>query len=1071
VAACHQCGSELPGGARFCPDCGARVNVAAAEERKVVSVLFADLVGSTAAASTLDPEDVRAAVQPQLARMREELDRFGGTVEKYVGDAVMAVFGAPVAHEDDAERAVRAALAIRDALGPSVKVAVNTGEAVVAVAARPEMGDAMATGDVLNTTYRIEEATPPGAVLVGDATYRATGSAIAYGERRLVAAKGKDEPLVVWEALHARGAPGSPDDRTPLAPLVGRKEELALVVDTVVRAKRDRTVQLLTLVGAPGIGKSRLVWELQRALADDPGLVTWRRGRCLPYGDAVTFWALGEMVKEQAGILETDDARAASAKLHRSVRDLVADPQEAEWVEAHLAPVVGLTGELPIQERPTESFTAWRRFFEALADWGPLVLVFEDVHWADDGLLEFLDHLADWATSSPLVLLCTARPEIHERRPQWGARRNAATISLPPLSEAETGRLLTLLLRQAEIPPDLARTVIGHAEGNPLYTEEFIRMLVERSLLQRDRDGWQLRASEFPLPESVHGIIASRLDALPTQQKALLHDAAVVGRAFWLGAVVAMSGQTPADAERALRALEQREFVRRERASSVADDTEFVFRHTLVREVAYNQIPRAHRSQKHLGAANWLDEVATSRQDRVELLAHHLWKATVLARAVGRDDPELGSRARVALREAGERALALNSFEAAGNYFSAALDIAPGDNERPSLHFGYGKSLVHSQGTGDEQLNAAREGFLAIGKPEAAAEADVLCARLLLMQGRHADAAKQFDRALDLVTREPDSAAKAVVLANVAGFRMATDRGEEAIALADKAVAIASRFELRELQIAALATIGTARVSMGDASGVEDLEESIRIASDVGSPEIVRAYLNLGSVFANLGDVRRAAELHARGREAAQRFGDPTRLRWFVAERLYELYWSDRWDDALEVADAMLDEIREGAPHVAAFDAYLVRGWIRLGRGDVDAAVEDAERALDLGRSFGGPQLLYPALAFAARARLSAADREGAARLATELLAAWGETKNKTLPSFWVADLAVVMRALDRGPELEHAASNGVPSTRWLDAATAVARGDDERARELYAAIGSRPDAALISSLASPTSR
>jgi tetratricopeptide (TPR) repeat protein len=656
------------------------------------------------------------------------------------------------------------------------------------------------------------------------------------------------------------------------------------------------------------------------------------------------------------------------------------------------------------------------------------------------------------------VLLCTARPEIHERRPQWGARRNSATISLPPLSEAETRKLVTLILRQAEIPPELARTVVAQAEGNPLYTEEFIRMLVDRSLLHRADDGWQLRAAEFPLPESVQGIIAARLDALPAAQKAMLHDAAVVGRTFWLGAVAALAEEAAVEIDHALRDLEQREFVRRERMSSIEGEAEFIFRHTLVREVAYNQIPRAHRSEKHQRAANWLEQVATGRQDRVELLAHHLWKAAVLAQAVGQDDGTLAGRARGALREAGDRALSLNSFEAAENYFSAALEIDPDDRERPKLLFGYGKSLVHSQGTGDEQLSAARDGFFAIGDRNSAAEAEVLCARLLLMQGRHADAAERFDRALTLVESEDPSAAKAVVLSNVAGFRMATDRGAAAIELASEALQIAEELDLRELQLSVRATIGTARVSMGDASGVEDLEESIRIATEVGSPEVVRAYLNLGSVYANLGDVRRARELHARGREAAERFGDPTRLRWFVAERLYELYWGDRWDVAIELAGDMLADIREGTPHVAAFDAYLVRGWIRLARGDLDGAARDAKRALELGRSFGAPQLLYPALAFAARVEAASTDLDAAAQLATELLDAWAETKEKTLPSFWVADLAFVMRALDRGDELERAVSSGVPSTRWLDAATAVARGDDERARELFAAIGSQPD-------------
>ena len=358
-----------------------------------MTVLFADLVDSTKSGDGRDPEDVRAAVQPRVARMRRELERYGGTFEKYVGDAVMAVFGAPLAHEDDPERAVRAALDIRDAL-PGVRVAVDTGEAVVSLAAAPGTGEGIATGDVVNTAFRIEEAAGDDVVLVGEATYNATQGAIEYGPRQLVQAKGKTEPLAVYEALQPVADANAEAER--LAPLVGRKEELSLILDTLARARRDGTVQLVTLLGVPGIGKSRLVWELERALETEPGLVTWRRGRCLPYGEGVTYWALGEMVKKQAGILETDGTHAVGRKLGRAVADLVADKREAKWVEDHLRPLLALAS--PPGDHREDAFAAWRRFFEALAEWGPLVLLFEDLHWADTGLLDFIDHVADWAT-------------------------------------------------------------------------------------------------------------------------------------------------------------------------------------------------------------------------------------------------------------------------------------------------------------------------------------------------------------------------------------------------------------------------------------------------------------------------------------------------------------------------------------------------------------------------------------------------------------------------------------------------------------------------------------------------
>ena len=383
MAVCRSCGAELSAAARFCASCGAPVAAPVGDERKVVTVLFADLVGSTATGSERDPEEFGAAVRPHLARMRDVLERHGGTIEKYIGDAVMAVFGAPVVREDDPERAVRAALAIRDALKDAVRVAVNTGEVVVSVGARAERGEEIVLGDVVNTAFRIEEATPEGGVMVGEATYRATRSVINYGERRLIKAKGKPDPVPVWDALRARSTVRAPAERGQLASLVGRTDELTLMLNALTRSTRNQTVQLVP-IGVPGIGKSRLVWELQRALEDSPENWVWRQGRCLPYGDGVAYWALDEIVKAEVQISETDDEVAASEKLRASVRDRLADPSEAAWIESHLRPLVGLES-AAAGERRDEAFSAWRRYVEALSERAPLVLVFEDLHWGDEG--------------------------------------------------------------------------------------------------------------------------------------------------------------------------------------------------------------------------------------------------------------------------------------------------------------------------------------------------------------------------------------------------------------------------------------------------------------------------------------------------------------------------------------------------------------------------------------------------------------------------------------------------------------------------------------------------------------
>ena len=393
-----------------------------------------------------------------------------------------------------------------------------------------------------------------------------------------------------------------------------------MILDTLARARRDRTVHLVTLVGVPGIGKSRLVWELQRALADEPSLVTWRRGRCLPYGDGVTYWALGEMVKAQAGILETDDSQTAAAKLGRSARDVVGTSADAGWIESHLRPLLALEGDAG-RERD-EAFAAWRRYFEALAEPAPLVLVFEDLHWADEGLLDFIDHIADWAMERPIVLLCTARPEFRERRAGWGARTNAATILLPPLSPAETATLLELLLRQTRVPQELRRAVLSRAEGNPLYAEEFVRMLMDRGLLVRNGGGWALRSQDLPLPDSVQAIVAARLDALPVPEKAVLRDASVVGRGFWPKAVAAVCGFVTEDVHAHLRSLEQKEFVRRLGSSVIGGEMQYSFHHALVRDVAYAQIPRAERANKHRLAAEWIEALGRP-EDHSETIAHH----------------------------------------------------------------------------------------------------------------------------------------------------------------------------------------------------------------------------------------------------------------------------------------------------------------------------------------------------------------------------------------------------------------------------------------------------------------
>ncbi|MGH3078817.1 MAG: AAA family ATPase [Gaiellaceae bacterium] len=404
-------------------------------ERKVVTVLFCDLVGFTSRAESMDPEDVEALLRPYHERVRAELERHGGTVEKFIGDAVMALFGAPTAHEDDPERAVRAALAIREFAVEErleLRVGITTGEALVSLDARPDAGEGMASGDVVNTAARVQSAAPVNGVIVDETTFRATRAAIDYDEADAVEAKGKSEPIVVWEAVRARSRFGVDVAHEARSELVGRERELGVVRDAFERARHERTPQLLTLVGVPDIGKSRLVYELQRIVDADPELITWRQGRCLAYGDGITMWALGEIVKAQAGVLEQDSPEEIAHKTRQMVEDTLAGTGEEARVEAHLLALLGLAEEAQLGgDRRKEAFAAWRRFLEGLAEKRTLVLVVEDIHWADESLLDFLDELVDWVTDVPLLVVATARPELLERRPGWGGGKlNATTLAL-----------------------------------------------------------------------------------------------------------------------------------------------------------------------------------------------------------------------------------------------------------------------------------------------------------------------------------------------------------------------------------------------------------------------------------------------------------------------------------------------------------------------------------------------------------------------------------------------------------------------------------------------------------------
>ena len=1083
---CQRCGEDNPERARFCLACAAPLaapTVARREERKRVSVLFCDLVGFTSRSERLDVEDVRGLLTPYYQRLRGELERHGGTVEKFIGDAVMALFGAPVAHEDDPERAVRAALAICEAIAElnqarpgmdlQVRVGVTTGEALVALDARPVEGEGMASGDVVNTAARLQTAAPVDGVLVDETTRRAAGRAIRFEEAEPVAAKGKAEPVAVWRALGARSSLGVDVAPAPDTPLVGRDHELGRLREALARLRREPSTQLLTLVGVPGIGKSRLVAELLGLAEAEPELTTWRQGRSLPYGEGVALWALGEMVKAEAGILETDPAEAAAAKLEGAVAGLV-EGAEAAWVTGHLGPLVGLGGlEQQTGERQAEAFAAWRRFLEALAERGPTVLVFEDLHWADEVLLDFLDHLLDWVVDVPLLVVATARPELLVRRPDWGGgKANAATLSLAPLGAEDTARLVAGLLDQALVPAEVQAALLARAGGNPLFAEEYVRMLADRGVLRRVGGSWRLEnPGELPLPESVQGIIAARLDTLAPEDKALVQDAAVLGKVTWVGALAALSGREPRELEARLHALERRELLRRERRSAVAGERQYAFRHVLVRDVAYGQLPRAARAERHRRAAEWLERLSPDRaEDRAELLAHHWLAALELGQATAQDTTELAVRARRALRDAGDRALELHAFAAAGRWYGAALEHWPAaDPDRSHLLLRLGQARAYAEQAGGDVLDQALDALLATDRVAAADAASTL-SQLAWWQGQGDRALRHVQLATELLEDAPPSRTKAKVLANQCILLFLSGKVDESIPVARATLAMAERLDLDDMRARALDYLGTARLFKGDRGGIADLERAIAFALERNLSECVEAYVNLGASLIELGDLADGFARQAEGRRAAERFGVTGWLRHLRAELVVEHYVLGRWDLAVRMADEFIAESEAGSRHYMEPVCRLVRGRIRLARGELATALDDADRQLASAREAADPQVVQPAIAFAARAALESGNRGQAGAHAGELLAELAAHAQRTTTE-WASDLAVVLVALDRGRELAELVAAQASPVPWLTAAAALATGDFARAAELYGDMGALADAAFASLRAAEQAR
>ena len=720
---CPVCAHENPEGQKFCGECGTPLGTPArpvAEERKIVTALFCDLVGFTAASESADPEDVDEMLANYFSIARKQIEAHGGVVEKFIGDAVVGVFGVPAAHEDDPERAVRAGLRICEDAEDSTLCRRSAAQAprrdqygggARAPRDRRRLGGGFPLRETRSTPPHGSSRSPPRWVWRSASvpTRRPFLFSITT-ELELATLKGKSDPVRVFHARNPLARFGTDLTRTHDTPFIGREIDLALLKGIFDKTVAATSPQLVTVVGEPGLGKSRIVAELGTYIDTKPELITWRQGRCLPYGEGITFWALGEIVKAHAGILESDPPDIAQRKLEM----VLPEGDERPWFRQRLLPLLGIEATSTAERE--ELFTAWRRFLEHIAERDPTVLVFEDLHWADDAMLAFLQHLADRAEAVPLLLVGTARPELFERHPRYSdGLRNTNTISLVPLSDDETARLISALLETTVIPAELQQPILDRAGGNPLYAEEFVRLLRDRDLLVQKGASWELReGAEVPFPDTVQALIAARLDTLGPDAKSMLADAAVVGKVFWASAIAQMGERDHSDVTDMLRELSRTELIRPARHSTIEGEAEYAFWHVLARDVAYGQLPRASRASRHVAAARWIESIAAERvEDLADVLAYHYATALELARAAGQAElaAELEPLALRFLFLAGERALGLDTAAALSN-LERALELAPpGHPERAHALLRFGE--VAGQANRSTEAAAALEEAIA----------------------------------------------------------------------------------------------------------------------------------------------------------------------------------------------------------------------------------------------------------------------------------------------------------------------------------------------------------------------
>jgi class 3 adenylate cyclase/tetratricopeptide (TPR) repeat protein len=965
---CRQCGLPLANicgvcsagnepGDRFCGNCGTTLGSAEAApaqaavepasgpttERRFVSVLFLDLVGFTALAESRDPEEVQTLQRRYFDLARDVIGRYGGTVEKFIGDAVMAVWGTPVAFEDDPERAVRAALDLvgsvagLDTGDPNLhlqaRAAVLSGDAAVSLGVT---GQGMVSGDLVNTASRLQGAAAAGSVLVGDATRRATEAAISYESVGSATLKGKQEGVDAWRAvavLAGRGGAGRAEVLEP--PFVGRDSEFRMLKELLHATGGERRARLISITGIAGIGKSRLAWELDKYIDGIAEDIYWHQGRSPAYGEGVAFWALGEMVRARAGIAETDAQPVARERLEATIADFVPDAEERRWLGPRLAALLGLE-EMPATER-ADLFAAWRTFFERVSDRGTTILVFEDLQWADQGLFDFIEAMLEWSRAHPILIVTLARPEVTERRPTWGAgQRNFAALHLEPLPDATIGELLVGLA--PGIPEAMLARIVARAEGVPLYAVETVRMLVGRGELVADEAGaYQMVGDPATLevPETLRGLIAARLDALEPADRSLVQDASVLGLSFTPAALAAISGAQPAAVEAGLGRLVRREVLRLDADPRSPERGQYAFVQGLLQEVAYGTLARPERRARHLAAVRFFE--ATGNEEIAAIVADHYLLA-FRATPPGPEADALAAQARLALRAAGERSAALHSHLQAIGFFERALEVTPESVERAVLHERAGEAAR----AGADYQPAERHLVEAVAAYRGISDLSGL-ARSAAALGRVLHAQSAIERSVALL--EPmlpevgglgDDAGLAAFLAELARAYMFVARTDLGLPIVDRGLAMAERLELIAVIADAMVTKGNLLEEAGRPREATALTRgAASLAQANGLPAIqVRALNNL-VVRLWVEDPRESWSVALEAVDVARRIGDREWLLGTVGFAGSFATNLGRWDEAL----AMIDEADR--PDLPASDRVAFAG-IRLTilayRGEVEAA-------------------------------------------------------------------------------------------------------------------------------------